>query len=411
MATAFGRSYLQRKARATTVAAAAAEAEAQARAVEADREARRLRELTAAAQPPAAPPLMRGLPPASVAWVCGFLSSRDLGRLACVARGFTQPILVDPDGNGKVSVVEEGAALAAMRYAQTLIVQGPRPDRGETWLHMLRTLEGSLAFTAAGLAVEFSDGGAVVRKDGLWQSAVCGTHEMVGGSHFAEFTLERAAVAGSVCIGVVSSAFNPVSDWLPAHQSGAGWMFGTHSGALWHGGGASAVHWEGMPGPNVVQEGDSIGLLVDLVRHRLTVYRNGRKLGVMLDDPAALTGPLRWAVDVSHGAAVRIEGKDPPALTWAAARAATNVFLQRRPASAPADAVGKGWAVARRGRRQPWRPMSAIGRFGDGTRGHMPTHLSQNLSRCAEGLGFADLDLRYGGESESDAEEEEAGGG
>jgi hypothetical protein len=56
------------------------------------------------------------LPLTVVARICSFLSSRDLGRLACVFRRFTEASLRDPDGGPKLSAIEEGARLGAMAH-------------------------------------------------------------------------------------------------------------------------------------------------------------------------------------------------------------------------------------------------------------------------------------------------------
>ena len=68
------------------------------------------------------------------------------------------------------------------------------------------------------------------------------------------------------------------------------------------------------------------GMMLDLDATTLTVWVNGERKGVMVrpgmtidseDDShgepvARLDGPLRWAVDVSHGASVAIAGPLPP---------------------------------------------------------------------------------------------------
>ena len=380
----FGRGYLQRKAKLATAAQAKAQAEAQGAHAQAQARSggaysRHHHQRAAAVHAPCGPEaenaLLRGLPAPTVAWICGFLSSQDLMNLACVSRGFTQAVLIDPDGHrgGKLSVIDEGAALAAMRFAKTLVVRPPGP--GETWLCALQKLESPLAFTSAGLGVDFCEVGRLVRKDGLWQLAVCGTHEMVGGVHCAEFTLQRMSVVESVCVGLVSSSVSPIGDWLPAHQSTNAWMLGAHSGVLWHGG--VSREWDGLPGPNVIRQGDRIVLVLDLARNTLSVYLNGRQLGIMVNSPdLSARAPLCWAADVSRGAAVRIDRKDPPRLQAGPrtmARAVRTRSDTHRPESAPAQ--GAGWAAARRGRSRPWRPTSALGRFGDGTTGHMPSHL------------------------------------
>ena len=63
------------------------------------------------------------------------------------------------------------------------------------------------------------------------------------------------------------------------------------------------------------------GLLLDLDAATMTVWVNGERKGVMVRPGMTnrqgqlvgrLEGPLRWAVDVSHGASVAIAGPLPP---------------------------------------------------------------------------------------------------
>ena len=69
---------------------------------------------------------------------------------------------------------------------------------------------------------------------------------------------------------------------------------------------------------------DRVGLLLDMDRQTLTVYRDGKKVGVMvrpgMANPrgkpiAPLVGPLRWAVDVcgERDSEVAIERQPLPA--------------------------------------------------------------------------------------------------
>ena len=58
------------------------------------------------------------------------------------------------------------------------------------------------------------------------------------------------------------------------------------------------------------EEGDRIGMLLDLDQGCMTLWKNGEKLGVMQAE--GLTGPLCWAVDVSVSYSVRIESTPAP---------------------------------------------------------------------------------------------------
>ena len=62
------------------------------------------------------------------------------------------------------------------------------------------------------------------------------------------------------------------------------------------------------------------GMLLDCDAATLTVYVNGERKGDMVRpgmandkrDVGRLEGPLRWAVDLSGGASVQVEGPLPP---------------------------------------------------------------------------------------------------
>ena len=67
--------------------------------------------------------------------------------------------------------------------------------------------------------------------------------------------------------------------------------------------------WEGMQA--VREQGDRIGMLLDLDQGSMSVWKNGELLGVMQAE--GLSGPLCWAVALGHSA--RIESAAVPAAT------------------------------------------------------------------------------------------------
>eukprot|EP01043_Picozoa_sp_COSAG02_P059921 COSAG02_NODE_7726_length_2873_cov_8.636945_3_plen_104_part_00 len=95
------------------------------------------------------------------------------------------------------------------------------------------------------------------------------------------------------------------------------WADSFNNCCLYHN--AEACRWAGQP--RRVVEGDVVGLMLDLEQQTLSVYLNGTRCGVMVSrqtktsNGTAITPlgcPLRWAVDVGDGAAVRIERKGLP---------------------------------------------------------------------------------------------------
>jgi hypothetical protein len=148
-----------------------------------------------------------------------------------------------------------------------------------------------------------------------WQSAVCAEHPMAEGAHYVEMTLLEEGYAWMGVVGQGSDAAGGGG----ACQSAEGWLLSTGSGALWHA--RRTSKWEGMPRQREIKQGDVVGLLLDCGQRTLSVHLNGARRGVMVAPGikniyggavASLAGPLWWAVDVGHGASVRIERKAPP---------------------------------------------------------------------------------------------------
>ena len=119
--------------------------------------------------PPAADaPLPLGddeFPDIIIAFICRYLGLRELGRLACVARRFTEPTLTEPGGGGgaggaKLSPIEEGARL---QLAAGSGGGGGAAERlaGETWVRALWRVRYRLVFTSCGPAVVLSEEGAL----------------------------------------------------------------------------------------------------------------------------------------------------------------------------------------------------------------------------------------------------------
>ena len=114
--------------------------------------------------PPAADaPLPLGddeFPDIIIAFICRYLGLRELGRLACVARRFTEAMLTEPGGAKLLSPIEEGARLqlaagrggggvAAERWAD------------ETWVRALWRVQCPLKFTSCSPEVALSEEGAL----------------------------------------------------------------------------------------------------------------------------------------------------------------------------------------------------------------------------------------------------------
>ena len=152
---------------------------------------------------------------------------------------------------------------------------------------------------------------------------------MVAGTHYVEVTVVEKAHPtaanakrgpfGTDRMGLVGEDFNAVGGGI-ATTSEDGWLLSTHLGAFVHD--SQPGVWYGMVKVGDIKAGDVVGLLLDLEQRTLSVYVNGARRGVMVAPrmkdrsggavASPLVGPLRWAVEVLHGASVRIERKPLP---------------------------------------------------------------------------------------------------
>ena len=123
------------------------------------------------------------------------------------------------------------------------------------------------------------------------QSALKSPNVMCAGRHFAQFTL----------VNLKDSAFLGVSDELHVHGGTDGsttTFYAPTQGSSFPGG----KDWTGM---QTAEEGDRIGLLLDIDQGSLTVYKNDTRLGTVVG--SRLRGCYKWAVGVESGESVRIE--------------------------------------------------------------------------------------------------------
>lgn len=131
------------------------------------------------------------------------------------------------------------------------------------------------------------------------------------GMHLAEFELVRAA--GNIQIGVAQVNYDPAKVCAPGEprgDAGESWGMSTKSGSLTFRG--QTKPWKGRQPP---QEGDRIGMLVDLASGSITVFLNRKRLGTMLQ--SGLGGPLCWTAELAQsGDSVRIR-RFAPLPDWA----------------------------------------------------------------------------------------------
>ena len=147
--------------------------------------------------------------------------------------------------------------------------------------------------------VTLSEGGAVatMTANDYYRTAASEV-EMRPGRHFAQFTVVTSN-GSSMFFGVVRPGCN-VEGGASAYNVDGQCFYYTYSGRRWPGGSS----WEGMQ--HAREQGDRIGMLLDLDQGSMTVWKNDVKLGVMVTE--GLSGEFCWAVELFGGGdSARIE--------------------------------------------------------------------------------------------------------
>ena len=260
-------------------------------------------------------------------------TSRELLNLAltCKSFGWQQPA-----AGLDLSLAEEVARKVVVSSGQNNIegvrITLPQYVRGgTTWLSILHESEYPMKFDTLRGGIEHQNRRRTsVRAINSGDStAIASNYIMDSGIHYAEFQI----TAGYPYIGIARSFPNLdparfvmdsggfhffVKPWYDqfltarTDEWGHGNVFtheceyGYRSWTNWEGGGEEFDQWEGMETCNV---GDTLGLLLDLGEGKLTVYKNKRRLGVMID---GLSGSYCWYVTLTRTAAVEITRGEAP---------------------------------------------------------------------------------------------------
>jgi hypothetical protein len=131
--------------------------------------------------------------------------------------------------------------------------------------------------------------------------------------YYAEFAVVEEKGSNSM-VGVVptdAAGRAPQEMDEPWYMHPAAHMW--YSGDGRHVQGNSYSVWPGMAGYG---RGDTVGLLLDVEGGSLTAFKNGARLGVVVQNervPSRGPGPFHWADDlVCRGDSVRIDATKPP---------------------------------------------------------------------------------------------------
>eukprot|EP01046_Picozoa_sp_COSAG06_P045782 COSAG06_NODE_6383_length_2956_cov_29.742387_2_plen_832_part_01 len=158
----------------------------------------------------------------------------------------------------------------------------------------------SLAFERAHANFERSEGNAVVtwtKGYGFFRTAASGAVLKGGGRHMVQLTKRKGAW---MYFGLIRADWD-VEGGKDAFKVQGHCFYDTSDGKRLPGDSA----WEGRQAAN--EEGDRIGLLLDLDAGSLTVYKNDARLGVMQESGLTDAAGYRWAVALlSKGSSARI---------------------------------------------------------------------------------------------------------
>ena len=211
-----------------------------------------------------------------------------------------------------VCIAEEAGRLWVAAYSEQELGWVPRRAL-ESWLCLMREVEllrVPLLFGRAHDDITLSEGGVVATKSaghGYYRS-VASKVMMRSGRHFVQLTVERG---DSMMLGVIRPGWDVEgrenADLLPRSAfGGVGHCF--YDTCFGHR--TPGMHdWEGRQ--TAAEQGDRVGMLLDLDQGSMTVWKNGTKLGVMRAE--GLSGPLCWAVDMAKvGTSARVESAPAP---------------------------------------------------------------------------------------------------
>jgi hypothetical protein len=141
---------------------------------------------------------------------------------------------------------------------------------------------------------------------------------MRAGRHYAQFTVVSAMYQ---FFGVIRQGWD-VEGGDSAWNVDGHCFYDTEDGHCYPG----RRDWEGKQLAN--EEGDRIGMLLDLDQGSMTVYKNDELLGVMA---AGLSGEYSWGVTLFGGSSVRIESAPAPASPTAEEVAQAVVYIAEHP--------------------------------------------------------------------------------
>jgi hypothetical protein len=257
---------------------------------------------------------------AAIIIACALTDPGDLLRLAAACRRFfIKCIAAPPRPTAARTTTSVGAAAAEATEVWSIVEEVGRrwivdcndqergwvPRRGrESWLGLMWEVESlrcAAVFSRSHTLITLSEGGTVAMKGVDYSNrAAVSKAVMRAGHHYAQFTV----MSGYMNFGVIRPGWD-VEGGKQAHNVDGHCFYCTGNGHCFPGN----HDWEGRQSAN--EEGDRIGMLLDLDQGTMTVYKNDERLGVMA---TGLSGEYSWAVSLLwQGDSVRIGADEAPA--------------------------------------------------------------------------------------------------
>ena len=263
--------------------------------------------------------------------IASYIPADGLLNLALTRRRFGVAPLSDGDDDDSLSLVEETARRVVHDVATEEQMNAlPRYD-GENWLskyNYLQSLQMPLTFDQlVGQQIEYVEGNksCVTNSTPYWATAFS-NNIMMAGKHYVSFDADQ--VPGFV-FGVMrpgeamlsaegTPLFSGFFDHFTQRKTSRQYnnsvnccMYDSYDGCCYsHGWGEGSPvrkEWDGME--RLSAGSYTIGMLLDLDEGTLSVYKNGRKLGVM---KRGLAGQYCWVVSLQRGQVTIKRGPVPP---------------------------------------------------------------------------------------------------
>ena len=257
--------------------------------------------------------------------ITSYIPSIDLLNLALTSKRFG----ISSEG-GEISLIEESAHIAVNEIATEEQLAALPHYEGESSLadyHYLQLIREPLTFDQLVGGVDYvntNDKSCVMYSDNY--PTAFSNNILRAGKHYVTFTSLGDSI--SLMVGVIRPGqANQKASGCPLFMQ----FYQNFSRNMGHGGEHNNIHccmyntvggrchtsgwtqtssnrqWEGMES---ISSGDELGMLLDLDEGTLSVYKNGRKLGVM---KRGLAGPYCWAISMRKWASVTMKrGTIPP---------------------------------------------------------------------------------------------------